>query len=440
MGTWRSGRVVQVHSADRGGGAEAVARLHHGEMIRQGVDARFLVARKLGTDPRVEQIEYVRGPKGARRLAGWFEAVSGRQYVYSPSFRIAVSRLRSDADIAHFHSLHGAEGYAELAPVAWLSRQVPTVVSLHDLWLLTGHCALPLDCDRWIAGCGACPDLKRYPAIRRDGTRGNWLKKKALFESSNIHLIVPSSWVASQVQKSPILSGLRRTVVYNPVDASIFNPGDRIEARRRLGIPTDRITVLVVAQHLGASFKGVADGIKALSQMSGINPYLIAVGGSAESVLAQWKGDGVAVGYQSNQCALVDYYRSSDALIMPSRTETFGMVAAEAMACGTPVIGFATGGLIDVVGDREGGFLVAPGDVNGLAEALRAVLDDAELRARLRASAMARANREFGLEKHTKSCLEIYQALKLAHRSITSGKSSIHPVAPPGSISSDAFH
>jgi D-inositol-3-phosphate glycosyltransferase len=113
---------------------------------------------------------------------------------------------------------------------------------------------------------------------------------------------------------------------------------------------------------------------------------------------------------------LADYYRAADALLMPSRAETFGMVAAEAMACGTPVVAFAAGGLADVIGDSEGGLLVESGDVSALSLALKDMLGNDALRQRISISASARSQREFSLVTHTNRCLDVYR-LAIAQQS-----------------------
>lgn len=402
-------RVAQVHSSDIGGGAEAVARLHHLEMRRRRIDASLFVAQKTGGDPGVERIDYVRGPMGFRRLARFIERTTGRQYVYSPSFRALLDGLPERADLVHLHSLHGQSGYADISGVSRLSQRVPTVVTLHDLWLLTGHCAHPLECGRWMNGCGACPDLARYPSIPRDGTRANWKRKQSAFEDARVHLVVPSAWVEHQVRNSEILGHLPVSVVHNPVDTGVFFPRDRGEARHRLNLPATLI-VLLVAQYLNSRFKGVSQGIEALNLLPNPKPFLVAIGKDAATALARYDGNGVSVEYQDEQSGLADYYRAADVLLMPSIAETFGMVAAESMACATPVVAFAAGGLVDVVGEA-GGVLVPEGDVAAMSAALATLLAQHQHRIDLGSSAAKSAATRFGLASHTDSCLRIYESL-----------------------------
>lgn len=409
-------KIVQVHSADSGGGAEATARLHHEELRRLGYASRFLVARRKLGGPGVEQIEFVRGPKGILRTTRWLERRTGLQYLYSPAYRQLLKRLPGECDVVHLHSLHGAEGYADIGPVAALSRRCAVVMTIHDLWPVTGHCGYPMDCERWRTGCGRCPDLQRYPAVPRDATRLNWWRKRVAFRSARLHLIVPSQWVAEQLRASPILGHLPATVVPAPVEIETFRPGDGDAARRSLNLPPGGRIVLLAAQSLSNVYKGTKEGIAALNRVEHRDLFVVAIGHDAEAVLRQCRAPGIAVGYQAAPAALAKYYRAADVLLMPSRCETFGMVAAEALACGTPAAAFAAGGLTDVLGHDEGGLLVPAGDVAALAGAVQRLLDDAELRERLGRNGAARAAREFGLQTHTRRCLDVYSRA-LAERS-----------------------
>lgn len=408
-------RIVQVHSADAGGGAEATARLHHEELRRRGRNSRFVVARRKLGGEGIEQMDFVRGPKGLLRTARWLERHTGLQYLYSPSYRELLRRLPDESDVVHVHSLHGADGYADIGPLAALSQRCAVVMTVHDLWPITGHCGHPLACDRWRTGCGSCPDLERFPSVARDATRWNWWRKRMAFRKANIQLIAPSQWVAEQLRQSPILGHLSSTVVHAPLQTSSFCPGDRRAARQALRLPEDRRIVLLTAQSFGNVYKGTAEATAALNQIDDPALLVVAIGRDADAVVQQCRAEGRAVGYQDNQSALAEYYRAADVLLMPSRCETFGMVAAEAMACGTPVVAFAAGGLVDAVGKDEGGLLVPAGDVPALAAGVERLLEDGGLRESLGRIGAERAARLFSLEAHTTRCLDVY-ASALADR------------------------
>src|SRR5204862_2786030 len=114
------------------------------------------------------------------------------------------------------------------------SHQVPLVLTLHDGWLLSGHCAHSLDCERWTIGCGHCPDLTLDPAIRRDATAYNWRRKHELFKNSRLYIATPSRWLMQKVERSMLATYvLGARIIPNGVDLPIFHPADQQAARAR---------------------------------------------------------------------------------------------------------------------------------------------------------------------------------------------------------------
>jgi glycosyltransferase involved in cell wall biosynthesis len=402
-------RIIQIHATDGGGGAETVVRVHHQQLQHAGHTSHLLVGRKITTDAQTTQIPFVRGPKGVLRLTRWLERVTGLQNLYSPSFRQVDTQFHYRPDILHIHSLHGVESFSDLRVLPRLSQRYPTVISLHDLWLMTGHCGHPLDCQRWKLGCGRCPDLTLYPAISRDATACNFMRKQRILERCRLHLIVPSEWLKQQVKQSSILGNFPVTVVANPVDTVNFRPGNAIEIRRRFGIKDDEKTVIMIAQHLDNPYKGIAEGIAALNAVETQDLKIILVGHAADDVARRINVPSLILPFTSDPIQLADYYRLADVLLMPSRGETFGLVAAEAMSCGIPVVCPAVGGLTDVIGQNEGGILTPARDSAAMAEAIRHLLSDRELRTQLSGAGRARAETLFCQKLHTEKCVAVYR-------------------------------
>jgi D-inositol-3-phosphate glycosyltransferase len=186
----------------------------------------------------------------------------------------------------------------------------------------------------------------------------------------------------------------RTVVIPCGVDTALFRPGDRAEARARIGTGD---TPLVVYVGRIAPIKGLATLLDAIAQLraraSAVR--LLIVGGEADEPVSGHEAEirqrvealGLRdvvrfVGAQPQE-VLRDYYLAADVTVLPSYYESFGMVALEAMACGSPVIGSRVGGLATTVRDGVTGFLVPDGDATALAERLDAVMADADLRFRL---------------------------------------------------------
>ena len=142
----------------------------------------------------------------------------------------ATSRALSPAppDVVHLHNLHG--GYFDLRELPALSRSRPVLLTMHDAWLLSGHCAHSFACGRWETGCGACPALWIHPSVPRDATALNWERKRALFARSALHVAVSSHWMADRVRRSILAPAVRELRVI-PFGVNV----DAVPSRRPAG-------------------------------------------------------------------------------------------------------------------------------------------------------------------------------------------------------------
>src|SRR5262245_46854280 len=157
--------ILQVSTYDAIGGAERVAWRLFEAYREQGHRSWLAVGHKLTDDPAVFEIP--NGPgnvlSGVGKLIDLYRGVEDFRF---PGTWQLLELTPRPPDVIHGHNLHGA--YFDLRALPWLSHRVPIVLTLHDAWLLSGHCAHSLDCDRWLIGCGHCPDLTLDPPVRRD--------------------------------------------------------------------------------------------------------------------------------------------------------------------------------------------------------------------------------------------------------------------------------
>jgi D-inositol-3-phosphate glycosyltransferase len=195
----------------------------------------------------------------------------------------------------------------------------------------------------------------------------------------------------------------RIEVIAPGVDHAMFSPGDAASARRRLGLPTDRPVLLFVGRI--QPLKGVDLAIRCLASLRDSRALLVIVGGpsGAEGIaevgrlhaLARDLGVEERVRWEPPQPhgALVDWYRAADACLMPSRTESFGLVALEAAACGTPVVAANVGGLCSLIDDGHTGFLVDGRTGHDFAAPVERLFADPGLAGEMGVSAAARSGR-----------------------------------------------
>ena len=159
----------------------------------------------------------------------------GREDYDFPGSGKLLDALPDKPDVVHCHNLHS--GYFDLRMLPELSSKMPVVLTLHDMWLITGHCAYSMECCRWQNECGECPDLERYPSIVRDATIRNLKVKKDILARSRLYVVTPSRWLMDAVEsKGSILKPRLSRVINNGIDLSIYRPADKNNARASLGL------------------------------------------------------------------------------------------------------------------------------------------------------------------------------------------------------------
>jgi glycosyltransferase involved in cell wall biosynthesis len=357
-----------------------------------------------------------------------WDRVRGREAFEYPASRTLLDRLPWIPDVVHGHNLHG--GYFDLRYLPTLTGTAPVVVTLHDEWLNTGHCGYTLGCERWRVGCGACPDLTIYPAIFRDGTATNSQIKRAVYEAGRFFVAAPSRWLLDRARDGVVAAGaLDFRVIPNGVDTTVFQPGVRAEARARLGIGPGA-QVLLFAANLTHSnrFKDHATVIAAARRLAETSRadrlILICVGerGPGE----RWgSGELRQLGYESDPRRLADYYRAADLYLHAAHADNAPVTILEALACGTPVVATATGGIpeqIRSLGGAPGGWdgaveslesatgmLVHPSDPEAMANAGLALLADPAVLARMSRNAVADVAARFTIERQVDATIAWYR-------------------------------
>jgi glycosyltransferase involved in cell wall biosynthesis len=361
-------RVLHVSLTDGDGGAGlAIRRLHEG-LRRVGVESRVLVGRKVGVVPDAAQ--WPHWPRVRRRLHDLGKELGLNDVLLPYGFGTRWSEPFRWADVVHFHNLHG--GYFNFLSMPIVTRGRPSVWTLHDIWGFTGHCAYSFDCSRWRHGCGECPYLGAYPETFKDATRLEWKLKAWSFSRSKLQIICPTDAMEAQVANS-LLCGLSRHRINNGIDVEMFSPGNRALLRDRLAIPRDAFVVLVGAYDLRYAHKGLDLAIQSLNQMPSHGPapiHVLLLGHGGSEIAARIVAPCTSAGFVADDAEKADIYRAADVLLYPSRADSFGLVALESIASGTPVVASRLPGLDEVVRPGSSGLLCEIGDVAGFTRAL----------------------------------------------------------------------
>jgi glycosyltransferase involved in cell wall biosynthesis len=316
--------------------------------------------------------------------------------------------------------MHGAwlsdRGYFDLTILPWLSHRFPVVVTMHDAWLLSGHCAHSFDCERWKTGCGSCPDLTIYPSIRRDATAHNWRRKQGIFSQSRLYISAPSRWLMQKAQQSMLSSAMVESrVIPNGVNLAVFHPEDKNTVRGELGILQDQKVVLFAAHGVrGNVWKDYSTMRAAIEEvgrrLQGEDVLFVALGE---------EGDPERVGharirfipFTEDSSTVARYYQAADVYLHAARADTFPNTILEALACGVPVVATAVGGIPEQVDDGKTGFLVPAGDVEAMASGITHLLSHDDLRRRFGREAAHTARTQFDIQRQVAAYLGWFEKI-----------------------------
>src|SRR4051812_48748141 len=374
-----------------------------------GVDTWLAVGARHTDHPQVvalhasPHVDYRPDGSRRRRTALWtgrrVERLLGLEEFAQPYTRHLLDVAGTRPDVLVCFNLHG--GSFALRYLRHLSREVPVVLHLSDSWLFTGHCAVPGTCSRWEHGCGACPDLDTPPSVSRDATAFNWLRKQRILSGCRVDVVAPSHWLLERARRSTLAGAIdRAAVIPNGIDLRVFAPGSRARARQATGVdPRARVLLHVANDGAANPYKDTATLRSAAARLAGAGQVeLLIVGRGAPP---ERLGDGIVARHLGRRDApeLADLYRAADLYVHAASEESFALTAAEALACGTPVVAAATGGITEVVDDRVSGLIVAPGSAGRLAAAFRCLLDDAPRRERMGAAGAVNAAARFDQER-----------------------------------------
>lgn len=305
-------------------------------------------------------------------------------------------------DVIHLHNLHGCYLNHSLL-FRYLKRAgVPVLWTLHDCWPFTGHCAYfdYVGCEKWRTRCHHCPQQAAYPAcIGLDGSRRNFQHRRKLFnEIPNLTLVTPCRWLKDTVAAS-FLHEISCRVVYNGVNRDVFKPTPS-DKRQTFSIQ-QRYLVLAVASEWEER-KGLRYLLEAAERLG--SEYRVAVLGLTEEQRLALPAPVLGLPKTTSVTELAAWYCAADCLANPTMEDNMPMVNLEALACGTPVVVFATGGCPEAVDDSCGA-VVPKGDAMALADAIQKI---APQKTALQTACLQRA-KAFDSQRSTAAYWSLYQ-------------------------------
>ena len=312
---------------------------------------------------------------------------------------------RIKPDIIHLHNIHGYYLNYEVLFSFLNSTNIPVVWTLHDCWAFTGHCAhfVDIGCDKWIKGCSECKKHNCYPRSMVDCSSRNYDIKKRLFGSNRgLRIVAVSNWLKSLVEKS-FLGEKPIEVIHNGINIDTFKPSNSI---------TDDTIRIVGVSNVWSASKGLYDFYELRKKLSPDKYAITLVGVSQEQKDAL--PDGINGILRTNSAAdLAELYSRADLFVNPTYADTFPTTNIEALACGTPVVTYRTGGSPEAV-TNETGFVVEQGDIDGLVRAVKEI--EQRGKQHYRKACREHAEEHFDKDKCFDRYIELYNELLTNNR------------------------
>ena len=303
-------------------------------------------------------------------------------------------------DVVHLHNLHS--NYINLPILLnFLGKNnIPTVLTLHDCWFFTGYCMhyLSSNCNKWQKNCVTCElNKKLAPKLLR--------QKKELFENiPQLAFNGVSKWTAEAGARSILSFAKIKEYIYNWIDTEIFCPySDCEDILKKYGIDSDKKIILGVSQGWSEN-KGLKEFIEISKHYKDTAQVILVGDNSAVPTNSGIK----AIGFTDNQIELAKLYSVADVFVNPSRMETFGLVTAEALSCGTPVVAYSNTGSLELVAP-ECGLLAQDGNLEDLLNCVNKIL----LNGKKKYSEACReyATKNFNKDNQIKKYIKLYDDL-----------------------------
>lgn len=443
----QSMKVLQVSTADVAGGAESIARglfqeygrIGHHSWLAVGIKRSdhskvFLMSRSRWSTLCLSLASKLKLQNGRDRFSDgmqqllhkvsnpihWIRHTAGHEDYHFPGTWKVLNMTPQKPDIVHCHNLHGpivpGGGYFDLRALPWLCRNVPVVLTLHDAWLLSGHCAHSFGCMKWQTGCGRCPDLNIYPAIPRDGTAHNWRQKQKIYNQCHVNIATPSQWLMEKVKASMLKVAIKEArVIPNGVDVATFRVGLKNEARSIIGIPSDAAVLLFVGNKIRINrwkdFRTLQSAVPRVAARLPEQRLILLCLGEERVTERIGRAEIWFHGYHSDPKLVAKYYSASDVYVHSAHVDTFPNTVLEAMACGRPVVATRVGGIPEQIEDGITGFLTNPGDALQLADCIHRLLTDDELREQMGHKGAKTVRHQFSFERQVRAYLNWYHEI-----------------------------
>ena len=411
-------KITLVNTDDSSGGAAvACRRLMYALNTQDDTQAQLLAQKGKIKDDNIHHIA-TNKIKEAKVLANIaLERLAFKPYhngeinsfYFSPAnigMDISNHQAIKSADIIHLHWINlGFLSIKSLQQLAALNK--PIVWTLHDMWAFTGGCHYSGDCTNYLNECGNCERFLKNPSENDLSRKINL--KKSFFK--NFNFVTCSHWLKDEALKSSLLRDVNVISIPNPIDTNFFQPLDKKTSRSTLNLRDDVQYILFGAANLNDDRKGLQyllDAIELLAQKENSKSIELLLFGKANKDELNIPMKINELGSISSMEKMRDVYNAADLFIIPSLQDNLPNTIMESMACGTPVVGFNTGGIPEMIDHKENGYIATYKDASDLINGIFHTLDH---QVEFGKSARKKVLDNYTEDKVAKKYIEFYQSI-----------------------------
>lgn len=410
-------KILLVNTSERVGGAAIAANRLMEALKKHGLKAQMLVRDRQTEQLSVSAVQsslllplkfvwerlVILLNNGLRRSTLWAVdlANTGTDITQMEEFR--------RADIIHLHWVNQAFlSLSDLERIMQSGKRI--VITMHDMWYFTGICHHADECDKYETQCHDCPLMGSYGI---DYARRVFDRKMLIYaQQPQLTFVGCSQWITDQARRSALTRGHRVVAIPNPINTDIFQPCDRQQARKALGLPADKRLLLFGSRRITDENKGFWQLVASCRILHREHPELnvgiVVVGEASDSVRSAIPDyDIYPVNYVSKELDMARLYNAVDAYVTPSLHENLPNTIAEALACGTPCVGFRVGGIPEMIDHELNGYVAAYKDPADFARGIVYCLDQQRYD-ELSAQARTKALRTYGEAHVAQLYSEIY--------------------------------
>ncbi len=403
--------VLIINTSDIHGGAAIAAFRLMNALNANGVNAKMLVRDKLSDNENVMQI----GSETQNKWNFYWERAQiflNNKFSKENLFDISIANTSfsvtghpefKKADIIHLHWINqGMLSVNEIGKIHASGKKI--VWTMHDMWPFTGICHHAGTCSNFHTSCGNCFYLKN--PSKNDLSHKIFNEKQAVYSKGQITFVACSKWLKNLAIKSPLTNRHKVVSIPNPIDTEKYQPKNKLLAKKEFDLPTDRKIILFAAAKASDKRKGIDYLIEASRLLQDKKVTFLIAGTNAEAITEQLTVPFKNVGYIAPD-KMPEVYNAADMFVTPSLQENLPNTIMEAMACGTPCVGFNIGGIPEMIAHKTTGYVAEYKNAQDLADGIAWCLFEADAEM-LSANAREKVLSEYTNEKVATQYLSVY--------------------------------